>query len=336
MTLELLARRAPGLTMTGLALAGAAVTLLPGVASAQISDGLRGARYRAEQPSTARPSRPIPPTLGAASIYVVDPAQSEARYIAEEELANVGANTAVGTTNTIQGAFLFDADGNPIACSTIYVDVRTFVSDSSRRDNYLRGNTLQSDQYPLAEFVVTEIQGFTMPADGEETTFTLVGNFTLHGVTQAMAWEVTASRDGDTMTGIGQDRIRHGRLRHREAHRWLGPLDRGRHPVGDRSRRCQFGRLRSHAPLLASWMRTRAAHVAAGVDDEEEQPFMDDRRFGDRDPDSIDRDWRFWRIWVEPVGQASMANPANAHSDHSRGNAEFWHHWRHSGSDDVF
>ncbi len=135
---------------------------------------------------------------------MVDPAQSEARYIAQEELANIGANTAIGATNTIQGAFLFDADGNPIACSTIYVDVRTFVSDSSKRDNYLRGNTLQSDQYPLAEFVVTEVQDFTMPADGEETTFTLVGNFTLHGVTRSMAWEVTASRDGDTMTGTAK------------------------------------------------------------------------------------------------------------------------------------
>ena len=199
MNFDLLARRAPGLTMTGLALAGAAVTLLPGAASAQSTTfGVLDT-----EPSTIDCSaiETDPAALGAASIYVVDPAQSEARYVAQEELAGVGANTAIGSTNTIQGAFLFDADGNPIPCSTIYVDVRTFESDSSRRDNFLRGNTLQSDQYPLAEFVVTEIQGFTMPADGEETTFTLVGNFTLHGVTQAMAWEATAAREGDTLTG---------------------------------------------------------------------------------------------------------------------------------------
>jgi len=142
-----------------------------------------------------------PAALSAASIYILDPAQSEARYIAEEELSGVGANTAIGSTNTIQGAFLFDADGNPIPCSTIYVDVRTFESDSSRRDNFLRGNTLQSDQYPLAEFMVTSIEDFTMPADGAETTFTLVGNFTLHGVTRTMAWTVTATRNGDTLIG---------------------------------------------------------------------------------------------------------------------------------------
>ena len=200
MNLDLLTRRARGLTMTGLALAGAAVTLLPGAAMAQDSTAFG---VLDTEPTTIDCSaiETDPAALGAASIYVIDPAQSEARYIAQEELANIGANTAVGSTTTIQGAFLFDAEGNPIPCSTIYVDVRTFVSDSSRRDNFLRGNTLQSDQYPLAELVVTEIQDFTMPADGEETTFTLVGNFTLHGVTKAMAWEATASRDGDTLTG---------------------------------------------------------------------------------------------------------------------------------------
>jgi polyisoprenoid-binding protein YceI len=196
---DLLARRAPALTMTGLALAGAAVTLLPGAASAQTPE----AGVLDTEPSTMDCSaiETDPAALGAASIYVVDASQSEARYIAEEELAGVGANTAVGTSNTISGAFLFDDDGNPIPCSTIYVDIRTFESDSARRDNFLRGNTLQSDQFPLAEFVVTSVEDFTMPADGEETTFTLVGNFTLHGVTKAMAWTVTASRDGDTLTG---------------------------------------------------------------------------------------------------------------------------------------
>src|SRR4029078_8909420 len=105
---------------------------------------------------------------------------------------------------TISGAFLFDAEGNPIPCSTIYVDVRTFESDSARRDNFLRGNTLQSDQFPLAEFVVTGIEDFTMPADGEETTFTLIGNFTLHGVTKTMGRAGTPPRGAQTMTGSGE------------------------------------------------------------------------------------------------------------------------------------
>lgn len=201
MNFDLLARRAPGLVMTGLALAGAAATLMPGVASAQDSSPTAGVLDGDASTMDCSAIETDPAALGAASIYIVDATQSEARYIAQEELANVGANTAVGTTNTIQGAFLFDAEGNPIPCSTIYVDVRTFTSDSSRRDNFLRGNTLQSDQFPLAEFMVTSVEDFTVPADGAETTFTLIGNLTLHGVTKPMAWTVTASRDGSTLTG---------------------------------------------------------------------------------------------------------------------------------------
>ncbi len=199
MMFESIDRHQPRWRMTGLAAVGAVALLLPGTASAQAP----AAGVRDTDPSTIDCSaiQTDPASLGAASIYVIDPEQSEARYIAEEELAGVGANTAIGKTKTIQGAFLFDADGAPIACSTIYVDVRTFESDSSRRDNFLRGSTLQSDQFPLAEFVVTEIEDFTMPAEGEETTFTLAGNFTLHGVTKTMAWTVTASKQGDTLQG---------------------------------------------------------------------------------------------------------------------------------------
>lgn len=201
MRLDLLARRIPGLTITGLALAGAVASLLPGAVLAQDATPTAGVLSGAPSTLDCSAIATDPAKLGAASIYIVDPAQSEARYVAEEELAGIGANTAIGKTNTIQGAFLFDADGNPIPCSTIYVDVRTFASDSSRRDNFLRGNTLQSDQYPLAEFMVTDIQHFAMPADGAEATFVLVGNFTLHGVTKPMAWTVTAKRDGDRLAG---------------------------------------------------------------------------------------------------------------------------------------
>lgn len=202
---EVIARQTPRLRMTGLALAGAALTLLPAATAAQTPTA--GVLDTAPSTIDCSALQTDPAQLGAASMFVVDASQSEARYIAEEELAGVGANTAIGKTNTIDGAFLFDAEGNPIPCSTVYVDVRTFESDSSRRDNFLRGNTLQSDQYPLAEFVVTSVEGFTMPADGEETTFTLVGNFTLHGVTKTMAWSVTASKSGDTLKGTAKSQF---------------------------------------------------------------------------------------------------------------------------------
>ena len=129
-------------------------------------------------------------------------ADSAARYIAEEQLASTGANTAVGETNTIVGNLYFDADGNPMACSRVDVDMRTLTSDESRRDNFLRTDTLQTDTYPIATFVVTSVEGLDGALqDGQATTFYLVGNLTMHGVTKQVRWAVTATLDGDKITG---------------------------------------------------------------------------------------------------------------------------------------
>ena len=82
--------------------------------------------------------------------YVINGEPSEARYVVEEELATIGANTAIGRTNAFIGQILVDGESMPASCSRFDVDMRTLVSDSSRRDNYLRGATLQSDQFPIA------------------------------------------------------------------------------------------------------------------------------------------------------------------------------------------
>lgn len=144
---------------------------------------------------------PIPAT-SPSMVYTLVSEESAARYIAQEELANQGAATAIGETNSIVGNIYFDAEGNPLACSRWDVDMRTLVSDETRRDNYLRGNTLETDIYPIATFVLTSVEGLDRAlVDGEETTFYLVGNLTFHGTTNQVVWEVTATLDGDNMTG---------------------------------------------------------------------------------------------------------------------------------------
>jgi len=145
---------------------------------------------------------PIPAT-SPSTTYVLT-GESVARYRAQEELANQGANEAVGETNSIVGQIYFDESGKPLACSRWDVDLRTLTSDESRRDNYLRGNTLQTDTYPVATFVLTSVEGLDGAlVDGEETSFSLVGNLTMHGATRLVRWNVTATLDGDTITGSG-------------------------------------------------------------------------------------------------------------------------------------
>lgn len=136
-------------------------------------------------------------------VYAINGEESTASYVAMEELASIGANEVVGTTNAIIGSILFDEEGNPLPCSNFAVDMRTLVTDENRRDNFLRTNTLESDAYPFAIFIVSAVEGLEGPiADGDTVTATLVGDLTLHGVTKTVSWDAEITRDGDTITGV--------------------------------------------------------------------------------------------------------------------------------------
>jgi polyisoprenoid-binding protein YceI len=142
------------------------------------------------------------PAAEVAYTLTIDATQSFARYIAQEELEGLGDNEVVGETQALQGMLLFDESWLPIAGSRIDVDMRTLASDEARRDNYLYDNVLETGEFPLATFIVTGIEGLDAGlVDGEEATFTLVGDLTLHGVTNQAKWEVTAKLDGETLTG---------------------------------------------------------------------------------------------------------------------------------------
>jgi polyisoprenoid-binding protein YceI len=139
---------------------------------------------------------------GAASIYSIVSDDSEARYRAQEELAGRGAQEAVGATNAFVGQIAFDDSGAPMACSRFDVDLRTLTSDESRRDNFLYANTLETQTYPLATFILTSVEGWDDAiADGEETDVRLIGNLTVHGETKLVAWDAKVKMDGDTLSG---------------------------------------------------------------------------------------------------------------------------------------
>ena len=139
---------------------------------------------------------------GAAATYVIDSSQSQVAYHAEEELAQIGAQTATGTTNAFIGQIVLDANGMPMACSRFDADLRTLTSDESRRDNFLYSNVLETQTYPLATFILTSVEGMNGAlVDGQEIPVRLIGNLTIHGVTNQVAWDGTVTLNGDTITG---------------------------------------------------------------------------------------------------------------------------------------
>ena len=120
-----------------------------------------------------------------------------------EKFANLPApSDAELTTNSIQGQLILGADTKPVEGSKIMVDLRTLKSDKTQRDNFIRMNTLQSDQFPLAVYVVTGVDGWTGPlTEGKSSTFKLLGNMTIHGVTKPVTFDTTATMTGGTITG---------------------------------------------------------------------------------------------------------------------------------------
>ena len=130
---------------------------------------------------------------------------NEARYRVQEQLVNVSLpSDAVGVTSAITGMLVVNPDGTLVRDeSKFVVDLTTLKSDQSRRDNYIKNNTLETRQYPTAEFAPTEALGLTspLPTSGS-VTFQLIGDLTVHGITRRAAWEVTAQIvDGQALVG---------------------------------------------------------------------------------------------------------------------------------------
>ena len=130
---------------------------------------------------------------------------SRATYRVNEQLARFKLpNDAVGTTENVTGALVIAPDGSFSRDSKLTVDLRTLKSDEPKRDGFLRQNTLQTDKFPLAEFVPTRQKGMPVPLPATGTaSFQLVGDMSMHGVTSELTWNVTATMAPDVVSAKG-------------------------------------------------------------------------------------------------------------------------------------
>jgi polyisoprenoid-binding protein YceI len=120
---------------------------------------------------------------------------SKAEYRVREQLARLNfPNDAVGTTESVTGAIVIRPDGSFAPESRLTVDLRTLKTDEPKRDGFVRENTLETNRYPLAEFVPRRQKGLPaqVPTSGA-ANFQLTGDMTLHGVTAEQAWDVAAT-----------------------------------------------------------------------------------------------------------------------------------------------
>jgi len=119
-------------------------------------------------------------------------------------------NEAVGSTPDVSGTIVLDGASNVNADqSRIVVGLRALRSDQNVRDRYIQDSTLETQQFPVAEFVPTEARGAptAVPAAGE-ATFQLMGNLTVHGVARPAVWDVTATFAGLEMAGRATTQVK--------------------------------------------------------------------------------------------------------------------------------
>lgn len=144
--------------------------------------------------------------------FVVVPDQSTASYLVDEEFfggaldklgINAGEYDVVGSTQEVSGQFELNLEEGTIGANEFTVQIDTLSTDQDRRDNWVREQDPAFAQFPIATFVASGIENAPSDySDGEEVTFQLVGDLTVRDVTVPMTFDVTATLDGNTITGV--------------------------------------------------------------------------------------------------------------------------------------
>jgi len=163
----------------------------------------------APQPTAAPQNTPTtqattaPASSGENFRFLLVEGSNEARYRVREQLAGVSLpNDAVGATKTITGVIVTTKDGKIVKeQSKITIDISKLQSDRGQRDNFLRGNTLQTNRFPNVVFVPTEAQGLAWPIKDGPVEFKLIGDMTVRDVTKSISWDVKLTVTGNDAKG---------------------------------------------------------------------------------------------------------------------------------------
>ena len=171
-----------------------------------------------EEPAEASTSDGELPT--GLHTYIIVPEESSASYQVEEEFFGLalgkygiaaGLSDTVGTTNAIEGQFELNWDdlSSALGENTFTVDLSKLQSNQSLRDSWIRENGPEFGTYPDATFVAESIEGApTSYSPGEEVSFKMVGQLTIHETTQPATFDITAKHEDGTITGTGTTNLK--------------------------------------------------------------------------------------------------------------------------------
>ncbi len=179
-----------------------AVAAVTGETTTTVGGGETATSTTAAANTTAAPTA----TAGIDGAWMADDSVSFVGYRIEEELASLGAITAVGRTSDIEASLSYS--GTSVTDLSVVVDMTTLQSDRSQRDGAMRTRGLETGSFPSASFVLTSpIELDVAPTPGATITATASGDLTLHGVTQPVTLDIEGSLVEGTMVVVGSIEI---------------------------------------------------------------------------------------------------------------------------------
>lgn len=129
-------------------------------------------------------------THASAADYVID--TKGAHAFVKFKIKHLGYSWLHGRFNTFDGQFNYDAKNPNASQISVNIDTASLDSNHAERDKHLRGGDfLNVSKYPQASFKSTAIK---FDQDGEEATVT--GEFTLHGITKTISFEIDKIGEG--------------------------------------------------------------------------------------------------------------------------------------------
>jgi polyisoprenoid-binding protein YceI len=151
--------------------------------------------------------------------FVIVPAESKASYVADEELfalaftkfgLSPGWAKVVGSTQAIEGQFQIDMEqpAASLGSNEFVVRMNTFRTGRDMRDNWIRENGPRFNDYPVATFRATAIDGVAgSDRPGAELSFSLRGTLTIREIARPATFAVRARLTGDTLDGDATTRL---------------------------------------------------------------------------------------------------------------------------------
>jgi polyisoprenoid-binding protein YceI len=128
-------------------------------------------------------------TAANAADYVID--TKGAHAFVNFKIKHLGYSWLHGRFNTFDGKFSYDAKNPDASKIMVNIDTTSLDSNHAERDKHLRGKEfLNVDKFPTATFKSTSVKF------NDEDSGKVTGDFTLHGVTKTITFEIDKVGEG--------------------------------------------------------------------------------------------------------------------------------------------